>query len=452
MFFLIFIALAVALLWVGRSHWRLRRSVRLLADAVAQRRSFLHEDRDLAERHPGWRQLVGEVDTILKDLARLRVQGAGQLSQLQTTLGNLREGVLIVDSDNYVLLANPAVRRIFPAAPDAVGHRLERVLHSAAFLDLLDEVRRSGESSQREIEFREQGKLVWVEATGAVVPDTTEPGAPWCLFVLHDITRQKELEALRKEFVANVSHELKTPIAMLKGYAETLSDDDGTMPAEQRVQFARTIHRHAERLAAIVEDLLTLSRLESDRAVIQPIWQAPALLLADAVEEFADALAASRHTLVATGSVEGLEVHVDPMRIGQVLRNLLQNAQKYTPAGSRIELGAKAASGGREVEFWVADNGPGIPPADLPRIFERFYRVEKGRSREKGGTGLGLSIAKHIVQLHGGQIAAESRVGRGTTIHFRLPARAAAANDGPDPTPAHSSIANHPNPTGEIHG
>jgi len=420
---LIIIGLAVALAWVGRRYWLLRRGVGLLADAVSQGRSFLHEANELTELHPAWRRLVSESGSLVREIARLKQLRAGQLSQLETTLGNLREGVLIIDRDNYVLLANPAVRRIFPAAKNVVGQRLELVLHSADFLELLHLVRAGTESTQREIEFREQGKSVWIEATGAVVAGTTEQSGPWCLFVLHDISRQKELEAVRKEFVANVSHELKTPLTMVKGYAETLCEDDGSISIGERRQFARTIHRHAERLSAIVDDLLTLSRLESGGAVLERTWQPAAEPLLAAVDEFRDTFANSGHDLVLVAEAEGLEIHADSMRLGQVMTNLLHNAQKYTPSGTRVEVGVRPLVEGRLVEFWVADNGPGIPAGDLPRIFERFYRVEKGRSREKGGTGLGLSIVKHIVHLHGGQISAESRVGQGTRIAFRLPVR-----------------------------
>ncbi|MBE2215421.1 MAG: PAS domain S-box protein [Opitutaceae bacterium] len=440
---LIIIGLSVALVWIGRRYWLLRRGVGLLADAVAQGRSFLHEDNELPELHPAWRRLVSESGSLVREIARLKEQRAGQLSQLETTLGSLREGVLIVDRDNYVLLANPAVRRIFPAAKSVVGQRLELVLHSLDLLGLLETVRTSEESAQREIEFREHGRTVWIEATGAAVPGTTEQSGPWCLFVLHDITRLKELENVRKEFVANVSHELKTPITMLKGYAETLCDDDGSMSAADRLQFARTIHRHAERLSAIVEDLLTLSRLESGGAVLNLAWQGPERVVEAAIEEFRDAFAASGHELAAVCEAAGSESRIDAMRLGQVFTNLLENAQKYTPGGTRVVVGVRSVSRSAEVEYWVSDNGPGIPPADLPRIFERFYRVEKGRSRDKGGTGLGLSIVKHIVQLHGGQVTAESRLGQGTRISFRLPARSPLV---PEPQPAASGdrLANAP--------
>ncbi len=425
MLYLILIALAGTLAWLARRHWQLRRALTLLADAVAQRRGFLHEDNDLPRLHPAWRRLVGECAALVEQVAGLETAREGQLAQLQTTLGNLREGVLLVDRDNYILMANPALRRIFAYEQDVIGRRVEVVLHSADLLALLDSIRSSGESAQREIGFREQGKAVWVEATGALVSDAGAETAPWCLFVLHDITRLKELELVRKEFVANVSHELKTPIAMVRGYAETLGEDDGSMKPEERARFVGTIQRHAERLSALVDDLLTLSRLESGGLVLEPRWQKPAPVLRAALEEFRSVFAQAGQTVALAAEGEGIEVRLDPLRIGQVLTNLLQNAHKYAPRGARVEVGARACEGQPWAEFWVADDGPGIPATDLPRIFERFYRVEKGRSRDKGGTGLGLSIVKHLVLLHGGTVSAESRLGQGTTIKFRLPARPA---------------------------
>lgn len=427
MLYLILIALAGALAWLARRHWQLRRALTLLADAVSQRRSFLHEDGTLPRLHPGWRRLVAECGNLLQQVAALDATRQGQLSQLQTTLGSLREGVLLIDRDNYILLANPAVRRIFPRDEEVTGRRLEVVLHSGELLELLDTIRASGESAQREIGFREQGRSIWVEATGALVAEGSGENTPWCLFVLHDISRLKELEVVRKEFVANVSHELKTPIAMLKGYADTLGDDGDSMTPEERAQFLRTIRRHAERLAAIVDDLLTLSRLESGGMVLRPVWQKAGPVLIAAFEEFREAFAHGGQTLTLAGMPETAEVRIDALRIGQVLTNLLQNARKYTPRGAHVEIGARAVDDHRGLEFWVTDDGPGIPAADLPRIFERFYRVDKGRARDTGGTGLGLSIVKHMVQLHGGAVSAESKMGEGTTIRFRLPARPAPA-------------------------
>jgi two-component system phosphate regulon sensor histidine kinase PhoR len=415
--------LALALLWLGRRHLILQRGVRLLADSIESRRPYLEVDDPSRRVHPSWRSLARGTSLLIHELGRLSHEQASQLAQLETTLGSLQEAVLIIDRDNYILLANKALDRIFPDAGPSPGQRLESVLRSTAFLDYLQSVRSGKASSQVELEFVVEGRTVWMETTGTVIPGEGEARKPWVLFVLHDVTRQKHLESVRREFVANVSHELKTPLSVIKGYAETLVEDHAGMPAGDREEFLRTILRHAERLSAIVDDLLTLSRLEGDNRILEPLPAPVALhaLLGSLVAEFEGGLRASGHLLRLEAVDPTIVVAVDNRRMHQVFGNLLDNARKYTPAGTSITVGADAAGG--EVVIRVEDDGPGIPAADLPRIFERFYRVEKGRSREKGGTGLGLSIVKHIVQMHGGQVWAESAPTRGLRVCFTLPLR-----------------------------
>jgi two-component system phosphate regulon sensor histidine kinase PhoR len=215
---------------------------------------------------------------------------------------------------------------------------------------------------------------------------------------------------------------LRTPLSIIKGYIETLVDGHRDMPIEDRDRFLHTIQRHTERLNSLLEDLLALSRLES----INPGLRCESTVLADLLTSLIDDIrgrsVASEHVIsFAVDPAIGL-VLVDPLKITQICENLLDNALKYTPRGSRIEVSARLRGG--ETEVCVRDNGPGIPAADLSHIFERFYRVDKGRSREKGGTGLGLSIVKHIVQLHGGRVWVESEPGKGTAFFFTLPPRA----------------------------
>ena len=237
--------------------------------------------------------------------------------------------------------------------------------------------------------------------------------------MLHDITKQKMLESVRKDFVANVSHELRTPLSIIKGYIETLVDGHQTMPLGDRDRFLRTIHRHTDRLNSLLEDLLTLSRLESRSPGLRRDPTPLADLLTSAMDDMRARSTAGEHVLSLTVDPAVGLVPVDSIKIIQVCENLLDNALKYTPDGSRIDVSARPL--GSEVEVCVRDNGPGIPEADIPHIFERFYRVDKGRSRDKGGTGLGLSIVKHIVQLHGGRVWVESELGKGTAFYFTLP-------------------------------
>lgn len=411
--------LAVALGWALlrlRTH---RRAVQALQQAMIRQQRLLRDDLPAALGGT-WDALCEATGDLLDETARLRQLRAGHLAQLEATLGSLREAVLIIDGGNCVVLANQALQEIFPRATRILGQRFESVLRGVAFLNYAEAVRRGTAGPQQEIEFVEAARSVWVEVTGAPIPPLDGGKDLWSLFVLHDITRQKKLEAMRREFVANVSHELRTPLSVIKGYIETLADGHREMPLDDREKFLRTVQRHTERLNSLIEDLLALSRLESADPGLRPEPVSLPALLADVLADYRARPAAAAHQLHAAVEPNLEPLPADPLKITQAVENLLDNALKYTPPGSRIEIGARAHD--REVVVTVRDNGPGIPEADLPHIFERFYRVEKGRSREKGGTGLGLSIVKHIVQLHGGRVWAESTPGQGSAFHFSLPA------------------------------
>jgi two-component system phosphate regulon sensor histidine kinase PhoR len=236
--------------------------------------------------------------------------------------------------------------------------------------------------------------------------------------VFHDISDLKRLEKIRKDFVANVSHELKTPVTVIKGYAEALLDGLVTTDPERAVSFIEIIKNHIERQAELIGNLLILSELESDEFTLDLLpldlegaaRRAVTFLESKAVERGA--------TVKMTGFERLPPVLIDPGRIEQVFVNLLDNALKYTPAGGQVEVSAVAEA--ERVVVTVRDNGPGIPPRSLARVFERFYRVDEGRSREEGGHGLGLAIVKHIVQLHGGTVSVESTPGRGSAFSFTL--------------------------------
>ncbi|MDX2185682.1 MAG: ATP-binding protein [Opitutaceae bacterium] len=420
MLILIILALALALIWTLVRLYRLQRASRLLHQAVLQKQPLLREDTpDSIDSDLD--RLREETNELIAETARLQQQRTGHLAQLDATLGSLREAVLIVDSDNHILLANRALKAIFPQATHTLNQRLERVLHSVDFLEYVAEVRKGETPPRAEMEFASGNQSVWVEVTGTPIPSAQNGGRPWALFVLHDITRQKQLEGIRKEFVANVSHELRTPLAIIKGYTETLVDGHREMTIDDRDRFLRTIQRHSERLNSLLEDLLILSRLESINPGLRRESTLLQNLILTIVEDYRARPSASNHT-IAVELDEGIgEMMLDPLKITQVFENLLDNALKYTPRGSRIAIRAKAVPG--EVEVSVADNGTGIPANDLPHIFERFYRVDKGRSRETGGTGLGLSIVKHIIQLHGGRVSVDSTLGKGTTFILTLPLR-----------------------------
>jgi len=407
---------------LGVSFYRLRQHrLNLIAfeQAVTERRRFLLEE---GQGYYGveWANLCNAVNINSEELERLQQYRTSQLAQLEATLGSLQEAVLIVDGGNRILLANQALQNIFPEAQNIFNQRVELVLQSREFLDYVEAVRESRAVAQHPIEFGPGNDSVWAEVTGTLIPALEGQKDEWALFVLHDITRQRKLETLRKDFVANVSHELRTPLSVIKGYVETLVDDHQTMPIEDRERFLKTIERHTERLNSLLEDLLALSRLESiNPGLSREIVSLPDFI-AGVVEDYRGRPSCKEHHLDVSVDEGVDQILFDPLKITQVIENLLENALKYTPAGSHLYISAQLRD--RVVEISVRDSGPGIPAEDLPHIFERFYRVDKGRSREKGGTGLGLSIVKHIIQLHGGRVWAESEPGKGTAVFFTLPA------------------------------
>ena len=408
--------------------WKQNRSLSELHEALRSGRPRLHEEAEGMEL-PAWRGLSQAVNALIGEAGALRQQRSDQLAQLEATLGNLREAVLIVDESNYIHLANRALREIFPKTRDLVNLRLELIVRSAAFLDYVRHTREGRELPREEFELVEGQASTWIEVSGA--PITAPDGkSRWALFVIHDVTRQRVLEKMRRDFVANASHELRTPLSVIKGYVETLVDGHVTMAPEDREKFLRTIQRHSDRLNAIIADLLTLSRLESATPGLNFSPLDVAGFLQDVHEDYAERATQSGHRIELRIDDSAGLIQADREKLTQVLGNLLDNALKYSPAGSRIELSALGLDATGEVEIGVRDNGPGIPAEDLPHIFERFYRVEKGRSRESGGTGLGLSIVKHIVQLHGGRVWAESMSGQGTSVLVRLPRAGAGRTAG----------------------
>lgn len=418
---LILVAEGGVILLLAKLLWNARRRQRDLQNALTKRTPYLLDEA------PGfwdseWSKTAQVANKIIEDLRATEAERTGQHHQIEATLGSLQEGVLAVDETNTLVLANQALATIFPQRAVTVGQRVEVVAHSSAFLAFLDDVRRGAASARAELEFTSATGSVWVEATGAVVAPWNGTKGRWVLCVLHEITRQKMLENMRKEFVANVSHELRTPLSVIKGFIETLVDGHATIPEADRDRFLRTVQRHAERLHFILEDLLALSRLESRTPGIRLEETDLHNMIRELADDYRQRATSTAHHVNLELTAPGGSVAADPVRLRQVFDNLLDNALKYTPANSFITI--RTAARENSIEVRIVDNGPGIPAKDLPHIFERFYRVDKGRSREKGGTGLGLSIVKHIVQLHNGQVWAESQLGQGTTIVIMLPLQA----------------------------
>jgi len=327
------------------------------------------------------------------------------------------EGVLAVDAHDHLLLLNQSVRAMFRLGPRlGEGKPFLEVIRNADLLDLLRACREArGEMVSRELSLTTPvERILDVHA----LPLRVGGEGTGVLMVLHDVTQLRRLERVRTEFVANVSHELRTPLTAIRGYLETLLEG-GLDERDTARRFLEIVSRHTERLGRLLDDLTDLSNIELGKVALElePTELGEAL---EAVVAIIEPRAAGKGVSLAADLPPDLpRVLADGDRLTQILINLLDNAVKFTPAGDRVTV--TAAVQDQMVEIAVADTGIGIPSTDLPRITERFYRVDKARSRELGGTGLGLAIVKHLVQAHGGELSIESDAGKGTTVRFTLP-------------------------------
>jgi two-component system phosphate regulon sensor histidine kinase PhoR len=359
-------------------------------------------------------QLHAKIDELSEDRA-----------QLLAVLTSMVEGVMVLDSRGHVLQINPALERMFGISRvEARGRPCAELFRHQRLNDMVAEILQSRAPHEDEIMLPLSGRHLQIEASPAGGERENEACV---VFVFHDVTELRRLEKIRKDFVANVSHELRTPLTSIKGYVEALLDGGKDDPFEAS-KFLDIILKQSDRLNLIIEDLLELSKIESGQITLkaEPLeLQAVVDRTLSMIKPIADR---KRHRLVTALDPSLPSIAGDEDRLVQVLTNLLDNAVKYTPAGGTITVGATAAlsSGSaeqpaRSIDLSVADTGIGIPEGDRPRVFERFYRVDKARSRELGGTGLGLAIVKHIVEGHGGQVWVEANHPHGSRFVVRLP-------------------------------
>src|SRR5215475_7224616 len=358
---------------------------------------------------------IGQVASALDKTARkleesfIAVQNSQR--QLETLLNSMQDAVIAVGPDGRVQWANRGMERLAPQRVRLHAPVVETV-RDPQFLGAVREAT--------------QGKPISSARAISIVPgrtfDITAAPLPGggAVAVLRDLTETERMEKTRRDFIANVSHELRTPLTSIQGYTETLLD--GTAENGHVREFLEIIRKNATRMSRLTEDLLTLARVESGEQRFEVEAATPAELLNDAVESFRDIVRGQEMELTVEEVVD-TPVSADREAIHQVFSNLIENAMKYASSGKRIVLGARNAEHG--VEFYVRDFGPGIASEHLPRLFERFYRVDKARSRESGGTGLGLAIAKHIMLAHAGTIHAESELNHGSIFLFTLPAAVA---------------------------
>ncbi|MEW5783595.1 MAG: ATP-binding protein [Bacillota bacterium] len=343
---------------------------------------------------------------------------SSEKSKVEAVINNMSDGVVALDGKGHLIHINPAAKNLLRTlsmkspSPGRSGFYLLK--------DLI-----GTEALRRFIHQQQPLTVEFVRAEPActlqvkLAPFKEEKGRlDGTLVVLHDVTGERELTRRQQEFAADVSHELRTPLAAVKSYVDTLLDGAAEDPAV-RVRFLKVVERETERMVSLVKDLLALSQLDYS----QVEWHKTEVVLKELTEEVIDQLSHKLGAVLPEIDITitpELTVQVDRDKLMQVFSNILNNAVKYTPSGGKIEIGAAIITE-EMVQVEIIDNGVGIPPEDLPRVFERFYRVEKTRSRDYGGTGLGLPIARKVVEAHGGKIWIESNLGQGTTVRFTLP-------------------------------
>ncbi|TMQ22057.1 MAG: HAMP domain-containing protein [Candidatus Rokuibacteriota bacterium] len=371
---------------------------------------------------------VDELGALGRALNVMAVRLREQIETLQAErakataiLDGMVEGVIAVDGHESILLMNERARAMFGVGQGrGDGKPFLEVIRNADLHEIFRESRRAGDVARREVRLTAPVER-FLRVTAVPLLLTGEP--PGLVMVVDDVTTLRRLEHVRTEFVANVSHELRTPLTAIQGYLETLLGGALDEPEHAR-RFLEIAFRHTERLGRLLNDLTDLSNIELGKVSLR-LAATPLAPVVDSVLAIIAAKAREGGVTLAAAVPAGLSGAADHDRLAQILINLVDNAVKYTSTGGAVTVRARPL--GDHVEIAVSDTGVGIPRADLPRITERFYRVDKARSRELGGTGLGLAIVKHLVLAHGGDLAIESEEGQGTTVRVTLP----VAGDGP---------------------
>ncbi|MFA4964948.1 MAG: ATP-binding protein [Thermoleophilia bacterium] len=340
-------------------------------------------------------------------------------NEREAVLVSMIEGVVAVDRHEAVITINEAAARLLGAdRAAAVGRSIQEVVRNPELQRVVAETLAGRGPVQVELVLRVGAEDRTLQANGTLLHGAAHSGGVGAVVVLNDVTRLKRLEAVRRDFVANVSHELKTPVTSIKGFTETLLDGAADDPVA-RERFLRIVAGQADRLNAIIGDLLALSTLEADQEGAAPLEEADVCDVVHVAAEVCSVKAGQKHIVLGVACTAAVYAQINPPLLEQAVVNLVDNAIKYSPEGSTVEVALEERSG--EVVVLVRDHGSGISREHLPRLFERFYRVDKARSRDLGGTGLGLAIVKHIAQVHGGRVSVESEVGRGSTFRLHLP-------------------------------
>jgi two-component system phosphate regulon sensor histidine kinase PhoR len=415
---------AVVLAWLssallGRRIKRIAELARRYGEGDLTRPPYDYGDDELGA-------VARALDTSVQELARRLDELSRDRARMAAILGGMVEGVLVVSHDGRVQLVNRAAEGMLHVDGTATGrHYLEVIRHPDISAQLAGVLR--GDTTDpaelplgRDASRRFIARAAPVGGAGSGTAGGTAGGAAaGAVLVLHDITDIRRADQIRRDFVANVSHELRTPLTAIRGYAEALAEE---RDPEQTRRFVEIIGRHSARMDRLVSDLLRLARLDARQELLDITDCDLSQVFNGVVMDLSPTLEAKRQRVAVSIPADAASISADPAKLHDIIRNLLENAANYSPEGAIVHLASVRR--GEEVDLTVSDAGPGIPEQDLARIFERFYRVDKARSRP-GGTGLGLAIVRHLVELHGGTVRAENIPGGGARFTVRLPVRRA---------------------------
>jgi two-component system phosphate regulon sensor histidine kinase PhoR len=410
--------LAVALLVTWIASAVLSRRVQAVA-AVAERYrrgDFSQPPRGYGRDEIG--RVAGALDAASRELGRRLHEMARERAHTDAILEGMGEGVVLINAAGRLVLTNPAVRSMLRLPEPAADRPYLEVVRDPAITAQVSRALAGERTPPVEVQLDGDQRRIYV-ANVVPVPAARGGGA---VLVLHDVTDIRRADQARRDFVANVSHELRTPLTAVRGYVEALTDE---ADRDQQRRFLEIIMRHTLRMERLVRDLLRLARLDAGQEALERTSCSVSATTAAVVHEMQVQLSARRQDVALDLADDATHVPADPAKLHDVLRNLVENASHYGPEGSTIDV--RSRRDGDAVVLIVADRGPGIPEAERLRIFERFYRVDRSRARDPGGTGLGLSIVRHLVELHGGQVAARPRDGGGAELVVRLPARSDVA-------------------------
>ena len=413
---LILVVGAVAAGWVWAMVYRPMKQLRRLIQDLAENQ---RPTGFVARGAWGLEEAIVNLERVAKRLEGISSREESDRFSLQAILGSLAEGVMVSDGEGKITLANQAFLRIFELEEIPKGRTVMEVVRLVEVDRAVDEIIRQGATQSLEVMLPSEdagSPRVFAVNMAPILEGGGDRAGVVTIF--YDRSKIRHLETVRQEFVTNLSHELRTPLSILAGYLETMEDPAMLKGVEGKKVLA-VLQRNCERMTLLVSDLLELSRIESGRMELKTQPRSPHEILEEVKEDWSRAFAGKRVKLEIRCGRDLARVDSDPLRTGQIFSNLLENALRFSPAGGGVILSAQVGREAGQVEFGVEDEGEGIAADKVGRIFERFFRVDSDRAREKGGgTGLGLSIVKHLVQLHGGGVRAESESGKGTKIIF----------------------------------